>query len=461
MPKCKEFEKKIATAALKFNKLAIVNKYFFDLNYNATLNYLYTKLPMFQRTGPAAYKNNLDNALRLDELFRHPHRAYKTIHVAGTNGKGSVSHMLSAILQNAGYKTGLYTSPHLKDFRERIRINGQLIAKEEVCEWIDNFRINNELWKIQPSFFELTGAMAFDIFAREKVDVAVIETGLGGRLDSTNIITPELSIITNIGLDHTNLLGDTLEKIAHEKAGIIKKHIPAIIGTTQTETEAVFREKAAYIHSPLYFADQEYKVSYAMRGINGKNILSIEKNGKLALQNIEMDLCGNYQHKNIPAVLKAVDMLNEKGWGISEVHLRAGLANVVKLTGLLGRWQVIGNNPLTICDTGHNADGIKEVVEQINNTPHNKLHIVLGTVSDKNPDNVLDLLPREAQYYFVKANIARALDEKELKERAAAFGLKGESYSSVRDAVVEARESAEENDLVFVGGSNFVVAEIL
>lgn len=431
------------------------------MNYDETLDYLLTRLPMFQRSGPAAYKNNLDNTLRLDELYGHPHRKFRSIHVAGTNGKGSVSHMLAAILQKAGYKTGLYTSPHLKDFRERIRINGIMMPEEEVVKWVKHYRTNNELWKIEPSFFELTVAMAFDYFAQHNVDVAVIEVGLGGRLDSTNIIVPELSVITNIGLDHTNLLGDTLELIAAEKAGIIKNKVPVVIGSTQKETSEVFIQKAKENNAPIFFADQEYSVSYAMQGIDGKKYLNVERFGESVYRAIEMDLQGSYQHKNTPTVLKAVDILNEKGFSISEQNLRLALANVTGITGLQGRWQIVGNNPLIVCDTGHNEDGIREVVEQINNTPHKRLHFVFGTVGDKNPDNVLALLPKNAQYYFVKANIERALDKEILKTAAGRFGLVGECYSSVAEGLSNARNNAEKHDLIFVGGSTFVVAEIL
>ncbi len=431
------------------------------MNYSDTLEYLFTRLPMFQRTGPAAYKNNLDNTMRLDELYDHPHKNYKTIHVAGTNGKGSVSHMLAAILQSAGYKTGLYTSPHLKDFRERIRINGKMIPESEVVDWVNNYRINNDLWKIDPSFFELTVALAFDYFAREKVDVAIMEVGLGGRLDSTNIITPELSVITNIGLDHVNLLGDTKAKIAGEKAGIIKPKIPVVIGESDEETTPVFKQVAAEKDATLLFADAEYVVSYATLGIDGKQNVHFEKNGEAVVEEIKLDLQGAYQHKNLPTVLKSVDLLREKGFEISSSALKDGLANVVGLTGLLGRWQIVGNNPLIVCDTGHNEDGIKALVEQIKNTAYKNLHIVFGTVGDKNPDQVLALLPQNAQYYFVRADIERALNENKLKACATAFGLRGESFVSVKEGFAKALETAQKQDMIFVGGSTFVVAEIL
>ncbi|WP_319482063.1 folylpolyglutamate synthase/dihydrofolate synthase family protein [uncultured Draconibacterium sp.] len=416
---------------------------------------------MFQRTGPAAYKNTLGNTLKLDEYYGHPHRKYRTIHVAGTNGKGSVSHMLASVLQAAGYKTGLYTSPHLKDFRERIKINGQMMPESAVVDWVSNFVINNDLWKIQPSFFELTVAMAFDYFADQEIDVAIMEVGLGGRLDSTNIITPDVSIITNIGLDHTNLLGDTLEKIAMEKAGIIKTGVPVVIGTTQKETAPVFNEKAQEVDTSIYFSDKEYKVAYSMLSMDGRQQLNVQKQGKDVYPQLALDLLGQYQHENIPAVLKAVDLLNEKDYKITEDRLREGMANVVTTTGLLGRWQVIGTNPLTVCDTGHNEDGIKSIVQQLENTAYKQLHFIFGTVGDKDPGKVLALLPKEARYYFVKADIVRAMNADELAKRAKEFGLVGEVYTSVKEAYKKAKRVADKTDMIFVGGSTFVVAEVL
>nr|WP_321358012.1 folylpolyglutamate synthase/dihydrofolate synthase family protein [uncultured Draconibacterium sp.] len=431
------------------------------MDYKATLYYLFSQLPMFQRTGPAAYKNTLENTLKLDEYYGHPHQKYRTIHVAGTNGKGSVSHMLASVLQAAGYKTGLYTSPHMKDFRERIKIDGEMIPESEVVDWVSNFIINNNLWKIQSSFFELTVAMAFDYFADKEIDVAVMEVGLGGRLDSTNVITPDVSIITNIGLDHTNLLGDTLEKIAGEKAGIIKKDVPVVIGTTQKETTPVFNEKVQEVDTSIYFSDQEYNVAYSMLSMDGKQQLNVQKEGEDVYTELVLDLLGQYQHKNIPAVLKAVDLLNKKDYKITEDNLREGLKNVVTNTGLLGRWQVIGNNPLTVCDTGHNEDGIKSIVQQLKNTAYKQLHFIFGTVGDKDPGKVLALLPKQAKYYFVKADIARAMDADELAKRAKEFGLIGEVYSSVNEAYVKAQLVADKTDMIFVGGSTFVVAEVL
>lgn len=434
---------------------------FLDLNYEDTLEYLFTKLPMFQRSGPAAYKNNLENTLLLDQYYHFPHTKFKSVHVAGTNGKGSVSHMLASVFQSAGYKTGLYTSPHLKDFRERIRINGKMIPEPEVIDWVDAYRQKNETWKLEPSFFELTVAMAFDYFARQNVEMAIIEVGLGGRLDSTNIITPELGIITNIGLDHTNLLGDTLEKIAVEKAGIMKQNIPVVIGTTQPETEKVFTEKAIQQNAPVYFADRIYNVSYSMLDVDGKQVFYPEKEGKKVLPDLRLDLAGSYQKNNLPAVLTAIDLLKSKGWNITENAIYHGLEIAASQTGLQGRWQTIGNNPLIICDTGHNEDGIRMVVQQIKNTAFKNLHIVFGTVGDKDPDNILRLLPQNAAYYFTRADIPRAMNEMELARKAAGFGLIGNSYPDVAEALTAARNNAGKNDLIFVGGSTFVVAEIL
>lgn len=429
--------------------------------YQQVLDYLYSQLPMFQRTGAAAYKDNLDNTIRLDEMFGHPHQSFKTIHVAGTNGKGSVSHMLASVLQEAGYKTGLYTSPHLKDFRERIRVNGEMISEEAVVRFTELFQQKNETEKLEPSFFELTVSMAFDYFRSTKVDVAVIEVGLGGRLDSTNIITPEISVITNISFDHMALLGDTLPLIAAEKAGIIKKDVPVVIGETSPETSFVFEQFAERLQTEIIFADQEYQTDYSMLTIDGKQSLNIHKNGQLFYPDLKLDLLGIYQRHNLPTVLKAIDLLNEQGWKLSENNIRAGLLNVIQNTGLLGRWQIIGYNPLVICDTGHNPAGIKLVVEQINQTAWKQLHIVIGMVNDKDQDEVLSLLPENAQYYFTKASIPRAAEPEALAAKAERFGLKGDCYPTVRQALYEALAKAGENDLVFVGGSTFVVAEIL
>lgn len=429
--------------------------------YQETLDYLYSQLPMFHRIGAAAYKDNLDNTIRLDEMYNYPHHAFPTIHVAGTNGKGSVSHMLASVLQEAGYKTGLYTSPHLKDFRERIRVNGEMIAEQAVVQFTESFLAKNETEKLEPSFFELTVSMAFDYFRSMQVDVAVIEVGLGGRLDSTNVITPEVSVITNISFDHMALLGNTLPLIAAEKGGIIKPSVPVVIGETTSATKGVFEEIALQTQSPIVFADQFYEATYGMLTPDRKQSLNIRSQGKVVYPNLKLDLLGIYQRLNVPTVLKTIDLLNERGWNLSEETIRMGIANTIQNTGLMGRWQIIGHNPLTVCDTGHNPAGIQLVVEQINQTPWEKLHIVIGMVSDKDQREVLSLLPVNATYYFTKASIPRATEPEELATKAAPFGLKGNCYPFVHQALSAALANAGKNDLVFVGGSTFVVAEIL
>lgn len=430
-------------------------------SYQQTLDFLFSQLPMFQRTGPAAYKDNLDNTIRLDQMFDYPHRAFKTIHVAGTNGKGSVSHMLASVLQEAGYKTGLYTSPHLKDFRERIRVNGKMISEEAVVQFTEKYLQKNEFERLEPSFFELTVSMAFDYFRAMQVDVAVIEVGLGGRLDSTNIITPEVSVITNISFDHMALLGDTLPKIAAEKAGIIKKDVPVVVGESSPETSLVFEQFAEKLQTKLAFADQEYRADYSMLTLDGKQSLNILRNNQLFYRDLNLDLLGIYQRHNVPTVLKAIDLLNDKGWNLSEEITRRGLLNTISNTGLLGRWQIISHNPLVICDTGHNTAGIKMVVEQIQQTAWKNLHMVIGMVNDKDQNSVLALLPPNAHYYFTKATIPRAAEPEDLAAKGEPFGLSGNCYPTVRQALSAARENAETSDLIFVGGSTFVVAEVL
>lgn len=428
------------------------------MNYLQTIEYLFSQLPMYQRIGKAAYKANLDNTLALDKHFNHPHRSFKSIHVAGTNGKGSVSHMLAAVLQAAGYKTGLYTSPHLRDFRERIRVNGHMIPEQYVVDFVEE---NKSLFEeIKPSFFEMTVALAFEFFKDIKVDVAVIETGMGGRLDSTNIVTPLLSIITNIGLDHTEFLGTTPELIAIEKAGIIKPGIPVLIGESQARTKPVFIKKADEKKSPVFFADEEYTVEYSTMLMNGNQNFQVRKKGTLMFGNLECDLKGFYQKKNVVTLLAASDLLKEH-FQITRNHIYEGLKNVSASTGLKGRWQILQTNPLVIADSGHNTDGIKAVMEQIHATPHMNLHMVLGFVNDKNIEGILDLLPRNANYYFTRASIPRAMDEKALQKLAAEKSLKGESYPTVEEALKTAIGKAGANDLVFVGGSTFVVAEVV
>jgi len=426
------------------------------MDYQQTIKYLYDNLPMFHRIGPAALKNNLDNTFALDDSYNHPHRHYKTIHVAGTNGKGSVSHMLSAILQSAGYKTGLFTSPHLKDFRERIRVNGEMIEEKNVVKFVEEYINKNKILNLQTSFFELTTCMALDHFKNEEVDVAVIEVGLGGRLDSTNIITPELSVITNISYDHTSILGNTLQKIAGEKAGIIKPMIPVVIGETQIETTDIFTEKARETNSPILFADKRYMVIQKEDGSFTYN-LSINSDPIPT----DIGLKGIYQQKNLATVLSSVDILRERGFIIDEISLKDGLKNVVPLTGIQGRWQQMGENPKIICDTGHNEGGIRQIIAQLRNEKYDQLHLVFGMVNDKDVDSVLSLLPVDAVYYFTKASIERALNENILMGKAASYGLKGSSYSTVQEAYATARRNAGKNDLIFVGGSTFVVAEVV
>jgi len=434
--------------------------------YNATLEYMYSHLPMFQRIGAAAYKPNLDNTIALLNLLNNPQENFKSIHIAGTNGKGSVSHLIASVFQSAGYKTGLYTSPHLKDFRERIKINGKMIDKQKVCDFIDRHKADFE--KIQPSFFEMTVGMAFQYFSDEKVDIAIIETGMGGRLDSTNLLSPEMCIITNIGFDHTEFLGETLKKIAIEKAGIIKENTPVIIGETQDETTKVFIEKAKEMNASITFAEQLYHtVSHKL--IKGKEkdkekiYLNVVYNKENQTEHIELhsELIGIYQVRNIKTALTAISMLRYKGFKISTDDILSGIQSVVKQTGLLGRWQILNENPLTICDTGHNESGIALVLDQIALTPYKKLHFVFGMVGDKDIDKVLKLLPKEATYYFCKANIPRGLDQNELMKKATAKGLKGKSYLSVKEALAEAQLQAKADDLVFVGGSTFTVAEVV
>ncbi len=413
---------------------------------------------MFTRVGAVALKKDLHNTITLCAALDNPQHQFKSIHVAGTNGKGSTSHMLAAILQKAGYKTGLYTSPHLKDFRERIRINGKMISKIAVTNFVKSQK--KLIQEIEPSFFEVTVAMAFDFFAKEKVDIAVIEVGLGGRLDSTNIITPELSVITNISLDHTNILGDTLPEIANEKAGIIKKNIPVVIGELQEEIAHVFSKKARLEHAPLYFADQILKV-VSPRFLTSHLAIDIEIDKKLIYRNLKLDLTGNYQQKNILTVLESVDQLKKIGYAISDQALYTALQNTKKITGLQGRWQTLSKNPLVICDTGHNKAGITEVLKNIAATPHQNLHFVIGMVKDKDISGVLTLLPKDATYYFCEPNLERALSASDLRTLALSFGLKGKAFKSVLEAFAAAKKTATTKDMIFVGGSTFVVAEII
>jgi dihydrofolate synthase/folylpolyglutamate synthase len=413
---------------------------------------------MFTRIGEAALKKDLHNTIALCERLGNPQDRFKTIHVAGTNGKGSTSHMLAAILQKAGYKTGLYTSPHLKDFRERIRIDGKMVSKSFVSSFVEGQRDTIE--EIQPSFFEVTVAMAFSYFALEKVDVAIIEVGLGGRLDSTNIIHPDLSVITNISLDHTNILGSTLEEIAFEKAGIIKTGVPAVVGEKEMPSQKVFIEKAAAVNTSLEFASDHYHAEDVQQHA-GKLQMNILKDGQPLYKNLELDLTGTYQLKNVVTVVAAVQQLVGGGYQLGDTAVYAGLKNVKKITGLQGRWQKLGDQPTIICDTGHNVAGIREVLRNIEATPHKQLHMVIGMVKDKDIDAVLKLLPSGARYYFSQPALERALPAAALQAKAQSFGLAGESYDTVKEAFAAARLNATPDDLIFVGGSTFIVAEVL
>jgi dihydrofolate synthase/folylpolyglutamate synthase len=436
------------------------------MDYNATLDYLYSQLPMFTRDGPSAFKKDLTNTLELCKRLGDPHKQFKSVHIAGTNGKGSTSHMLAAVLQTAGYKTGLYTSPHLRDFRERIRINGEMISEEHVINFVKDHRRDFE--DIKPSFFEMTVAMAFDAFAKAQVDIAIIEVGLGGRLDSTNVITPLLSVITNIGWDHMNMLGDTLQLIAGEKAGIIKLDIPVVIGEYQQEVADVFINKAKAENAPISFASEEWKISTSDVGTRNSEVeldyLDFEvqkKDSGLKTQDLRLDLPGTYQLKNVKTVLASVEELLHRGFAISDEQIKTALSQVKKLTGLHGRWEILCHHPLTICDTGHNPEGVTEVLKNIECTPHENLHFVMGVVNDKDISKILAMLPKHATYYFCKPNIPRGLDVEILQQKAEAFGLHGEIYVSVKAALRTAQSQADKNDLVFVGGSTFVVAEIV
>jgi dihydrofolate synthase / folylpolyglutamate synthase len=429
------------------------------MNYKETLEFLYSQLPAYHRIGKAAYKNDLHNTIALDEYLGRPHLLYPTIHVAGTNGKGSASHMIASVLMEAGLKTGLYTSPHLKDFRERIRVNHSMIPKSVITEFISTH--SHFIESLKPSFFEMTVALAFDYFADAGVDIAVIETGLGGRLDSTNIITPVLSIITNIGHDHMDLLGDTFEKVAAEKAGIIKKEIPVIIGETNDKTKDVFLNKALETGSEIFFADHHYSCDLDdLDCIAGKRkyVISDILSGKSFKG--ETPLGGDYQKKNLQTVFQAFSILH-RIIEFDDTTIREGIRKVVTNTGLMGRWQIKGRDPLIICDTGHNREGIEYVVSQLNKTAGTKQHLVLGFVSDKDLSSILPLFPADAVYYFTKASVPRALDEKILMAEALRWNLKGSCYPDVASAISAARSNASETDMIFIGGSTFIVADAL
>ncbi len=428
------------------------------MTYQQALDYLYSQLPMFHRIGAAAYKADLNNTIAICKMLRNPERKFRAIHVAGTNGKGSVSHMLASVLQTAGFKTGLYTSPHLKDFRERIRVNGQMISKDSVCAFVNKHR--KAFDRIQPSFFEWTVGLAFDHFAKEKVDIAIVEVGLGGRLDSTNVVSPLVSVITNISYDHEALLGNTVQKIAAEKAGIVKKKVPVVVGEKQKEVASVFSKKAKEMSAPLVFASEVYQAS-RMRIRQGKLWMDIKKGKELFMKDIGCELKGMYQGRNVCTVMAVLEVLEKQGITVSKPELRRGLLLVTGQTGLLGRWQVLSRRPLMIADTGHNEAGIREVLDQVKKTRYEQLHFVFGAVNDKAIDKILKLLPKEARYYFCKASIPRALDESELAKQASKAGLKGKAFSSVKEAFQAAKKAASPRDLVLVGGSTFVVAEVL
>ncbi len=425
-------------------------------SYDETLQYLYENLPMFQRIGPAALKPDLTNTVKLCEAAGYPQYTFKSVHIAGTNGKGSTSHLLASIMQEAGYTAGLYTSPHLKSFTERIRINGIEISKEFVVDFVNRMRPYISI--IQPSFFEITVVMAFAYFASLKVEIAVIETGLGGRLDSTNVIMPELSVITNIGMDHQELLGDTIEKIAREKAGIIKPCTPVVISERQAGIDQVFEEISTALDSQITFASDFFNTASPV-AINNM-ALSIYRHGTMFMDSVNLPLNGLYQRKNILGVLQSVEILSSLGWLLNDASIRSGIERVVSNTGLKGRWQVLREQPLTVCDTAHNVDGLKEVVAQINAQVYANLYIVFGVVKDKDISAILNLLPRDAKYYFCQSKIPRAMEANHLAALAAQRGLDGEVIIEVNDAIRMATDKASQGDMIFIGGSTFVVAEI-
>lgn len=424
------------------------------MNYLETVNYLFNIAPVFEHIGASAYKEGLDNTYLLDEHFGHPHRKFKSIHIAGTNGKGSCSHTLAAILQNDGYKVGLYTSPHIMDFRERIKINGECISKEYVIEFVNQEKSLFE--KIHPSFFEVTTALAFKYFAEQHVDYAIIEVGLGGRLDCTNIITPILSIITNISFDHTNFLGNTLEKIAKEKAGIIKPNIPVIIGETTNETKPVFKTCAESMNAEIIYADENDEIiSFTMNEDGG-----ITYNTR-SFGIIQGELGGLYQKKNTNTILHAVRFLYNQHIIKNTGSINNGFYNVCRLTGLIGRWQKIGSNPSVICDTGHNVGGWTYISRQLQLQKYNKLHIVFGMVNDKDVDGVMCLLPKNAHYYFTKPQSKRAIPEKDIQRKAMTHGLAGDCYNDVLSAYTAAKKMATPDDMIFIGGSSYIVSDLL
>ena len=429
------------------------------MNYKETLTYLVEQLPMYQRIGRLAYRTGLENTLKLDEYFKYPHQGFQTIHVAGTNGKGSVSHMMASVLQEAGYRVGLYTSPHLLDFRERIKVNGKLISRKFIMDFVhENISFFNTF---QPSFFEISVFMAFKYFEYCQVDIAVIEVGLGGRLDSTNIIRPVVSVITNIGLDHTEILGDTLSKIAAEKAGIIKTRTPVVIGESHSETLPVFTRIAKEMIAPIHIADHMYQIKTSYDSDDGYQVFMVNDLEGPSYPNLKCGLLGHYQRKNTVTLLAVIAQLMKMGIHLKEKEIYNGIRRVIQNTGFAGRWQITGHYPTTVCDTAHNSDGLSQVFQQISEIPHEHLHLLLGFVNDKDISSILKLLPVNAFYYFTRLSVPRTLDENELAFRAYARGLQGPSFASIEKAYESVKEKAGRNDLVVITGSTFLVADFL
>ncbi|HLS95780.1 MAG TPA: folylpolyglutamate synthase/dihydrofolate synthase family protein [Sphingobacterium sp.] len=426
--------------------------------YDEVIEYLFARLPMFTRDGSSAFKKDLHNTIELCKALGNPHHKFKSIHVAGTNGKGSSSHMLASIFSAAGYKTGLYTSPHLVDFRERIRVNGAMISQDQVIAFVN--RHKELIESVEPSFFEVTVALAFDCFAKEDVDIAIVEVGLGGRLDGTNVIVPELSVITNIGMDHMNMLGNTLAEIASEKAGIMKRNVPAVVSERNETIAHIFEDKAKEMEVSLRFATDERRAVEASRTGEGL-LVRVEDLSTGRIEEWEMALSGLYQQKNLLGVLTAVDVMRLRGWSIADAHVREGLQTVKARTGLQGRWQTLATEPWTICDTGHNEDGIREVVANLQQLTYNRLHIIIGAMRDKDLTHMLPQLPKDAVYYFSSPDMPRAMSSEDLQAAASDYRLSGDAYNSVLEALTAARSAYTNGDLIFVGGSTFVVAEVL
>jgi dihydrofolate synthase / folylpolyglutamate synthase len=427
------------------------------MNYTETIDYLYSKLPVFEKVGQSALKPGLQNILLLCEALGNPHKKFKSIHVAGTNGKGSTSHLLASVLIASGYKTGLHTSPHLKSFTERLKINGQPAPEQEIVDFVEKHQ--NLIEKVKPSFFEISVAMAFDYFARQQVEIAVIEVGLGGRLDSTNIILPILSVITNIGLDHVAILGDTLQKIATEKAGIIKTSVPVVISENQPEISNVFIDKAKACQSVIYFASNNFKIKQISIE-KSRRVVDVFKGKSLKYQNLKIDLLGEYQLKNLAGVLQGIEILNQLGFEINEYYLRVAFENCCNITNFKGRWTQLKENPIVIADVAHNFEGLTESINQINKYQYQNLNFVLGFVRDKDVRKILTLFPTLANYYFCQTNTPRALPAIELVEIAKEFNIHGKLFTDVNEAFEAALENSNSNDFIYVGGSTFVVSEL-